>query len=410
MAIKTGRRRVSAFFATIVLSYAAMQFYAVYKISAGAGLAPEAVTGLVAWVLLMTSMPFLLWRLEHAGWHRPVVAVAWVGYFWMGLVFLFFWVALALDLFDGAVRTASAVLHTGYSAYLPSPWQGFLLTTGLTLGLAGYGFAAARRRRVEHVVLSSPKLPAGSVPLRIAQISDVHLGAIIGASRLRRILEKIRVLEPDVLVSTGDLLDGQADHLDGLAQIFQGIQPRLGKFAVTGNHEFYVGHTRAVDFTRRCGFTVLAGEAAALTPHVVLAGVDDPTGRRMGVTPDCDEAALLSAQPRERFTVLLKHQPVVEARAAGLFDLQLSGHVHQGQIFPFGLLVRLAYPVRAGLTRLAPQGWIYVSRGTGTWGPPMRVFAPPEITLIEIKPAQEVRESRDPDGIGDRQGESRRGA
>ena len=386
--MKTRRRRVSAFFATIVLSYAAMQFYAVYKISAGAGLAPEAVAGLVAWVVLMTSMPFLLWRLEHAGWHRPVVAGAWVGYVWMGLVFLFFWVALALDLFDGAVRIASTVLHADYSAYLPSPWHGFLLTTGLTLVLAGYGIAAARRRRVEHIVLSSPKLPAGTKPLRIAQISDVHLGAIIGARRLRGILEKIRMLEPDVLVSTGDLLDGQADHLDGLAQIFQGIQPRLGKFAVTGNHEFYVGHTRAVDFTRRCGFTVLAGEAAALTPHVVLAGVDDPTGRRMGVTPDCDEAALVAAQPRERFTVLLKHQPVVEARAAGLFDLQLSGHVHQGQIFPFGLLVRLAYPVRAGLTRLAPQGWIYVSRGTGTWGPPMRVFAPPEITLIEIKPAQ----------------------
>jgi len=410
MARETGRRRVSAFFATIVLSYAAMQFYAVYAISAGAGLAPRAVTGLVLWVVLMTSMPFLVWRLERAGWHRPVVAAAWVGYCWMGLVFVFFWVALALDLFDGAVRTGGVLLHADLSAYTPSPWNGFLLTATLTLGLAIYGFIAARRRRVERVVLSSPKLPAGSDPLRIAQISDVHLGAIIGARRLRRILEKIRALAPDVLVSTGDLLDGQADHLDGLAQIFQGIQPRLGKFAVTGNHEFYVGHARAVDFTRRCGFTVLAGEAAALTPHVTLVGVDDPTGRRLGVTPDTDEAALLAAQPRECFTVLLKHQPVLEARAAGLFDLQLSGHVHQGQIFPFGLLVRLAYPIRAGLTRLAPQGWIYVSRGTGTWGPPMRVFAPPEITLIEIKPAQEARESRDPDGIGDRQDESRRSA
>lgn len=396
MATQTGRRRTSAFFATIVLSYAAMQFYAVYRIYAGAGLAPGAGAGLALWAVFMTLLPFLLWRLERGGWHRPVVAGAWVGYLWMGLVFLFFWVALALDLFDGAVKTADALWHTDLSAYTPSPWHGFLLTAALTLGLATYGFIAARRRRVERVVLSSPKLPPGSDVLRIAQISDVHLGAIIGARRLRRILEKIRALEPDVLVSTGDLLDGQADHLNGLARIFQSVQPRLGKFAVTGNHEFYVGYARALDFTRRCGFTVLSGEAAALTPHVTLAGVDDPAGRRMGVASDTDEAALLAAQPRERFTVLLKHQPVVDARAAGLFDLQLSGHVHQGQIFPFGLLVRLAYPVRAGLTRLAPQRWIYVSRGTGTWGPPMRVFAPPEITLIEIQPARDLRPSRDP--------------
>jgi uncharacterized protein len=387
MATQTGRRRVSAFFATIVLSYAAMQFYAVYKIYAGAGLAPGALAGLSLWVVCMTLLPFLLWRLERGGWHRPVVAGAWVGYFWMGLVFLFFWVALALDLFDGAVWAAGALTHADLAAYAPSPWHGFLLTTALTLGLAAYGFAAARRRRVERVGLSSPKLPAGSDALRIVQISDVHLGAIVGARRLRRIVEKIRALDPDVLVSTGDLIDGQADHLDGLARLFDAVQPRLGKFAVTGNHEFYVGHARAVEFTRRCGFTVLSGEALALTAHVTLAGVDDPTGRRMGVTPAVDEPALLAAQPRGRFTVLLKHQPVVDERAAGFFDLQLSGHVHKGQIFPFGLLVRLAYPLRAGLTRLAPQGWIYVSRGTGTWGPPMRVFAPPEITLIEIRPA-----------------------
>lgn len=388
MATQTGRRRVSAFFAAIVLAYAAMQFYAVYKIYAGADLAPATGAGLALWVVLMTLLPFFLWRLERGGWHRPVVAGAWIGYLWMGLVFLFFSVTLLLDLFDGAMRTAGAVWHADLAGYAPSPWHGLLLTTALTLGLAGYGFIAARRRRVEHVVLVSPKLPAGSRALRIAQISDVHLGAIIGARRLRRILEKIRALEPDVLVSTGDLLDGQADHLNGLARIFDMIRPPLGKFAVTGNHEFYVGYARAVDFTRRCGFTVLSGAAAALTPQVTIVGVDDPTGKRMGVAPAVDEPTLLAAQPRERFTVLLKHQPLVDARAAGLFDLQLSGHVHQGQIFPFGLLVRLAYPLHVGLTRLA-QGWIYVSRGTGTWGPPLRVFAPPEITLIEIRPMPE---------------------
>ncbi|HYA37378.1 MAG TPA: metallophosphoesterase [Candidatus Methylomirabilis sp.] len=386
--MRTRRRfRVPAPFALIVLAYAGMQSYAIYKASSGAGLALPVVTGLAGWVVLMTLMPFLLWRLERHGWHLPVVAGAWIGYFWMGLAFLFFWVALGFDLFDGVVSAAGGLLRVDLSEFIPSPWHGFLWSAALTLVLAAYGFVAARRRRVEHVVLSTSKLPAGSDALRIVQISDVHLGAIIGARRLRRILEKVVALAPDVLVSTGDLLDGQADHLDGLARLFDAVQPRLGKFAVTGNHEFYVGHQRALEFTRRCGFTVLSGEAVPLTRSVTLAGVDDPTGRRMGIAAALDEPALLAAQPRERFTILLKHQPVVDSRAAGLFDLQLSGHVHRGQIFPFGLLVRLAYPMRAGLTWLAPQRWLYVSRGTGTWGPPMRVFAPPEITLIEIKPA-----------------------
>lgn len=385
------RRRVMTMFAIIVLAYAGMQLYAVYKVSTGAGLAPDAVMGLAIWAVFMTFLPFFLWRLERDGWHRPVVAGTWVGYLWMGLVFLFFWVALGLDLLEGAVKTAGVLLHLDLSGYVPSAWHAVLLATALSLGLAGYGFVAALRQRVEHIALSSSKLPAGSGALRIVQISDVHLGAIIGARRLRRILEKVRELEPDVLVSTGDLVDGQADHLNGLTSLFEMIQPRFGKFAVTGNHEFYVGHERSLDFTRRCGFTVLSGEALTPAPNITIAGIDDPAGRWIGISAQFDEPALLAAQPREHFTILLKHQPVVDPRAAGLFDLQLSGHVHQGQIFPFGLLVRLVYPIRTGLTRLAPQKWLYISRGTGTWGPPMRVFAPPEITLIEITPAQRLR-------------------
>lgn len=382
------RRHAVTMLATIVLSYAGMQFYAVYKASTAVGLAPDAVTGLVAWALLMTFLPFLLWQLERGGWHRPVVAGAWIGYLWMGLVFLFFWVALGLDLFGGAVKMAGVLLHLDLSSYLPSPRHAFLLAVALSLGLAGYGFVAALRQRVERIALSSPKLPAENGALRIVQISDVHLGAIIGARRLRRILEKVRELEPDILVSTGDLVDGQADHLNGLTSLFEMIRPRFGKFAVTGNHEFYVGHKRSLDFMRRCGFTVLSGETQAPAPNVTIAGVDDPAGRWMGVSTQVDEPTLLAAHPREQFTILLKHQPVVDPRAVELFDLQLSGHVHQGQIFPFGLLVRLVYPMRTGLTQLASQKWLYISRGTGTWGPPMRVFAPPEITLIEITPAQ----------------------
>jgi len=162
------------------------------------------------------------------------------------------------------------------------------------------------------------------------------------------------------------------------------LRPRFGKFAVTGNHEFFVGADRALDFTARAGFTVLRGEAASLAGVLMIAGVDDPAWRWMGVPVHTDEKALLSALPRERFTLLLKHQPVVDRNSLGLFDLQLSGHTHGGQIFPSGLLVRMADRMRNGLTSLIPHGHLYVSRSAGTWGPPMRLGAPPELTLIDL--------------------------
>jgi hypothetical protein len=238
------------------------------------------------------------------------------------------------------------------------------------------------------VALTSDKLPAGRAPLRVVLLSDVHLGALVGAGRLRRILARVTALAPDIVLSAGDLVDGQADHLNRLAPVLAGLHPPLGKFAVIGNHECYVGLTHALEFHARAGFTVLRGAAVEVTSGFAIAGVDDPAAARPGAPAATDERALLAALAAGRFVVLLKHQPVVAAGSAGHFDLQLSGHVHQGQIFPFGLFVRLMYTARTGLTELPAGGRLYVSRGTGTWGPPMRVLAPPEITLIEIAPSR----------------------
>jgi predicted MPP superfamily phosphohydrolase len=224
--------------------------------------------------------------------------------------------------------------------------------------------------------------------LRIALLSDVHLGALVGAGRLRDILARVAALEPDIVLSAGDLVDGQADHLNRLAPALAALRPPLGKFAVIGNHECYVGLAHALEFHARAGFTVLRGAAVEVTPELGIAGVDDPAAARPGAPAATDERAPLAALAAARFVILLKHQPVVAAGSAGRFDLQLSGHLHKGQIFPFGLFVRLVYAARSGLTTLANGGWLYVSRGTGTWGPPMRVLAPPEITLIEVAPAR----------------------
>jgi predicted MPP superfamily phosphohydrolase len=375
----TGRHQMRNALTIMFLLYAGLQLYGVAKARAGLALGWPMTAVLVAWVLLMTAMPLLIWRWEQRGWHRPVVIGSWVGYSWMGVAFLFFWIALAFDLLGVLLKFGDV------NPELSVPDE-FLLACALTAAVSIYGFVAARRLRVERVVLTSPKLPAGSDPLRIALISDVHLGALVGARRLRAILDKLHALNADVLVSAGDLVDGQADRLNGLAPMLAALQPRFGKFAVTGNHEYFVGLERALAFHERAGFRMLRGTAIDISDSVSIAGVDDPTGRSIGLAASTDEHSLLAGRAQNRYIILIKHQPRLDPRATGLFDLQLSGHVHRGQIFPFGLLVRLSYPLATGLSRIAGGGWLYVSRGTGTWGPPMRVLAAPEITLIELRP------------------------
>lgn len=369
------------------LLYGGIQVYALVKAEAALGLALVGCLAVAAWMLLMTFLPLILWRLEKYERHALVWIGAWVGYTWMGFIFLFFWISLAFDVVRLLALYVGTALRWNPGTMPLTESSTFYGTLALALGVTAYGYFEARVIRVERIHLRTTKLPAAFGRFKVVQIADVHLGALVGARQLRRIVARIQALDPDLLVSTGDLIDGQADHLDGLTRLFRELRPRFGKFAVTGNHEFFVGADRALDFTARAGFTVLRGEAVTLAEAITVAGVDDPAGRWMGVPVYADEKALLSALPRERFTLLLKHQPVVDRNSLGLFDLQLSGHTHHGQIFPFGLFVRMTYQMRSGLTSLAPHCYLYVSRGTGTWGPPIRVLAPPEITLIEIQAA-----------------------
>jgi hypothetical protein len=171
-----------------------------------------------------------------------------------------------------------------------------------------------------------------------------------------------------------------------VGNLFREIKTPLGKYAVTGNHELYAGLDRSLDFTKKAGFRVLRGESASVEGLITIAGVDDPVVRGYSRSRDVPEKELLSGVPRDRFTLFLKHRPEVERSAVGLFDLQLSGHAHKGQIFPFSLIHRFIYDHLAGLYDLASGSRIYVSRGSGTWGPPIRFLAPPEVTVIDLVP------------------------
>jgi predicted MPP superfamily phosphohydrolase len=358
-------------FILVFLLYGGIQIYFATKAVHAFNLARWGWVLAMAWALLMTAGPLLQWRLERcANCHILAVSSAWIVFGWMGFSFLFIWLGLAMDLYSLAARVAILPV--------PAARPTFLVVASLTMLLWSAGFYSARHPRVERVTIYSDKLPPGQ-SLRIAQISDLHLGILIGKQRLDSILQQLKELQPDILVSTGDLVDAEAHYLDGLSSRFAAYRPRYGKFAITGNHERYAGLEHALDFHVRSGFKVLRWKSVDVTEAVTLVGVDDPAVR----ASKTDEVNILSTIPANRFVVLLKHQPVINPQSR--FDLQLSGHTHNGQIFPFGLLVKTIYPMNNGRYDLPNGSQLYVSRGTGTWGPPIRILSPPEITLIELK-------------------------
>ncbi|PLY07709.1 MAG: metallophosphoesterase [Desulfuromonas sp.] len=331
----------------------------------------------LVWMVVMTLLPIAIRLLDHHGLPTIARPLSWIGYTWMG----FLWLAFAAYSLQGLVHLLRKVI--GFPAHpLHGPVAaGAILLLVTAVGL--YGLYEAHNLQTEQVHLTSGKLPIGHPGIRIVQISDLHLGLIHQQETLAPIISRIRQLHPDLVVATGDIVDAELSHLDGLAELWQGIDAPLGMYAITGNHEYYAGLEQAVDFLQRSGFTLLRGEALQLTPFLTLLGVDDPG--RSGISED---APLPQGLRGDGFTVLLKHRPIPPRDAAGRFDLQLSGHAHRGQIFPFNLLTRLRYPLQDGLSPLSGGGQIYASRGTGTWGPPMRVLSPPELTLFEITPGE----------------------
>lgn len=372
------------FLLTIVSIYGAVHVYAFLKVRAAFHLGPAAAAALGLFMALMTFAPLLVRVLERHEFELPARLTACIGYTWMGTIFLFFSLSLTVDLYRLFIDLAGFTLGKDLSAFAPTARFAFLAPLCLALVLSIYGYREALHIRTEHITVESDKLPKGTPRIRIVQLSDVHLGIIVREKRLKRILEAVEKADPDIIVSTGDLVDGQIDNLAGPARMFEHVRPHYGKYAVTGNHEFYAGLNNSLEFMTRAGFTVLRAEAVTVDGLVTVAGVDDPTGKQMGLYKTVSEREMLSKLPRHQFTILLKHPPVVAEGSEGLFDLQLSGHTHRGQIFPFGLLVQCFFPRIAGWYELPAGGHLYVSRGTGTWGPPMRLLSPPEITVIDL--------------------------
>ncbi|MFF4643930.1 metallophosphoesterase [Streptomyces sp. NPDC001389] len=271
---------------------------------------------------------------------------------------------------DGVTRRVFVARTVGGAA---------VAAAGLTVGTGTYG--VLRGPRVKRVQVPLAKLPRAAHGFRIAVVSDVHLGPVLGRAHTRRIVDTVNRTQPDLIAVVGDLVDGNVHDLGPAAEPLRELRARHGSFFVTGNHEYFSGAQQWVDHVRELGLTPLENARREL-PHFDLAGVNDVQGEKEGKGPDFQAA--LGDRDRSRTSVLLAHQPIVidEAVRHGV-DLQLSGHTHGGQLWPGNYLAELANPTVAGLERYGDTQ-LYVSRGAGAWGPPVRVGAPSDITVVEL--------------------------
>ncbi|WP_435817552.1 metallophosphoesterase [Micromonospora sediminicola] len=367
--------------------------------------------------------------------------LAWPGYLWLALMFYLLVLLLVLEVPTAVVRLVlrrraraaatgpepePALIGAGAGAVPPGPTgdavgipsggtadgadappadtvpadhdpsrrlllaRGAAIFAGLTAaGVTGYGVRTAMGPpRLDRVRIPLAKLPRSMDGLRIATVSDIHLGPLRGRAHTERIVAMINQLDADLVAVVGDLVDGTVAELGSAAEPLRDLRSRYGSFFVTGNHEYYSGVEEWVREVDRLGLRVLQNERQEIQARggvLDLAGVNDVTAAGTGLAAPADYAAALGDRDPSRPVVLLAHQPVAAHEAAKFgVDLQLSGHTHGGQMVPFNLAVKLQQPVVSGLGEVDGTK-VYVTNGAGFWGPPVRVGAPPQVTLVELR-------------------------
>jgi len=368
---------MAMFLLTFFLLYGGIHLYALIRLDSVFHFPAVHKTLVVILMIFLIFAPLLVRIAEAHQMEALARIIAFIGYLWMAFIFLFFCLGIVFDVVRFLFRFFPAAADP---VALSSIALG--LSVLFSFILVVYGYFDAREIRTKKLeIVTGHHLPNNG-KIRIVQISDVHVGIVIKEKRLQALVDKISEAKPDILVSTGDLLDGELNNVMTLTELLEQVKPPFGKYAVTGNHEYFAGIDKSLAFTRQAGFAILRDEVKEVA-GINIAGIDDITGRK----PIFDRenlrvARTMPATGNDKFTVLLKHQPVVNP--ADNFNLQLSGHTHGGQIFPFGLITGRFFENNYGYFELEKKKLLYVSRGVGTWGPPVRIFAPPEITIIDL--------------------------
>jgi hypothetical protein len=363
------------------------------------------ITVLSVWALVHAYMLWRLWRLPTLNTpfaHRVLVVAAvflWVSYplsrflyhwrlstvarplelagtTWMGTLFLLFAALLVVDAVTAGGLLLPKLVPTlrGWALVLAALLSAIALVQGL------------RDPVVRDYEVRLAGLPAQRNGTVLVEVSDIHLGTLIGERWMARLVNRVNAMKPDLVVVDGDLVDGNVGEVEPLLPVLRGLRAPLGVWAVTGNHEWYAGIDRSVQLFKDAGYTVLRDRWAEVVPGLVFAGVDDLTGRRQFGQLDHSVEKALAGRPVGA-TVLLSHSPLnADAAAAAGAGLMLSGHTHDGQIWPFGYLVRFVYPLLGGRYEVNGMS-VIVCRGTGTWGPRMRLWLPSEVLRITLRTA-----------------------
>lgn len=338
----------------------------------------------VAFVVLAVSVPlsFLAMRWLPRALNAPL---AWVAYVWLGFALYLFLLTAVTDLGRlvaavGGVLPKDPERRVALARVLAGSVAGLAALVGI-----GGTVNVARGFDVRRVRIPLARLPRSASGYRIVQLTDVHVGPTIGREFVERVVRETNALAPDMVVITGDLVDGTVEQLAPLVEPLRDLRARDGVFFVTGNHEYYSGADAWIAHLATLGIRVLRNERVPIRGGAFdLAGVDDASAARMLPHHGQDVAGALAGRDPARAVVLLAHQPkAVPHAVAADVDLQLSGHVHGGQMVPFNWLARLDQPFVKGLHRVE-RTWLYVSTGTGYWGPPMRVGPGAEVTHVEL--------------------------
>jgi hypothetical protein len=350
--------------------------------------------------LLLTALLFIImigWEfiyrcdvsLANKLWFR---ALAWTGSTLLGIWVTFILFSLLVDIgrltfFATTILTHTAPLKQIYSAVLFQ--QISIIIFIISLLIAGLGLKTALSGpKIIEVFIPTKNKPTTLQTLKIVQISDLHIGAMIRRDYVEKVVQQVNELKPDLIALTGDVADGTPAGLVDQLQPLEKLQAPLGKFYVTGNHEYYWGAERWINSMSELGFIPLLNENR-IVPFsdikILIAGVTDVSADQFLFSHKSNPQQAVLSKEQTDFKIILSHSPrtLNDAEQAG-FDLQLSGHTHAGQFFPFSLLVPLAHKNHAGLSQ-QNKTWLYVNSGTGSWGPINRFGVHSEITVIRFR-------------------------
>jgi len=310
-------------------------------------------------------------------WISKTVSVS--GYFLLGFELLLLFLGVIFIPVKLFLVFSPKITRQKYQTRISAVW----ITAAILLSV--YGLFEANNISVNEISIYSKKIAATN-GLKVLQWSDLHLGILSSKYKFNDLIEKSKKINPDAIVITGDMFENKVLDSEYYISKLKNFNPRYGKFFISGNHDDHIPNSEMNDFLNKSGVINLDDDIFKINENIVLIGFKDAPGWMKNSCGDDNEKKILERVDRNTFSLVLKHKPIVSKKISGLFDLMLSGHTHNGQIFPGHILVRNIYEYASGLYEIKNNSFIYVNNGAGTWGPPFRIFSFPEITVFNIQP------------------------